>query len=271
MQPPCAKVYRSTEAYKYPGCYDIVERKLQNETDVSSRDITTIRSKFSSTIWNSNVNGANGNRIGSGEIIGIIIAVLAILFIGILVGILIFRKSKKRCTCFSTCNRETNKDNEEMESLTTPNGQPQRPEQSLSCCKKSDFQYACAAGKLLLGIVRENVTDTNMNDRLKDNEDETNAFLKAYNQVNESFVETDFTYKCINQLEKTGLVLIIGKQGCGKTLTAVHIMKNSSYEGWVKRKFTSWEDLLAFDLNDKTLVYIDNIFDGYLYRHQLKK
>lgn len=101
--------------------------------------------------------------------------------------------------------------------------------------------------------------------------DETNAFLKAYNQVNESFVETDFTYKCINQLEKTGLVVIIGKQGCGKTLTAVHIMKNSSYEGWVKQKFTSWEDLLAFDLNDKTLVYIDNIFDGYLYRHQLKK
>lgn len=101
--------------------------------------------------------------------------------------------------------------------------------------------------------------------------DETNAFLKAYNQVNESFVETNFTYKCINQLEKTGLVVIIGKQGCGKTLTAVHIMKNSSYEGWVKRKFTSWEDLLAFHLNDKTLVYIDNIFDGYLYRHQLKK
>lgn len=84
-------------------------------------------------------------------------------------------------------------------------------------------------------------------------------------------METDLTYKCKNQLEKTGLLVIIGKQGCGKTLTAVHIMKSSSYEGWVKRKFTSWEDLLAFDFNDKTLVYIDNIFDGYLYRHQLKK
>lgn len=275
VQPPCAKVYRSTEAYKYPGCYDIVERKLQNETDVSSRDITTIGSKFSSTIWSSNVIETNGNRIGSGEIFGIIIAVLAILFIGILVGILIFRKSKTRCTCFSTCNRKTNKDNEEMESLTAPNGQPQRPEQSFSLpmkgCEKCDFQYACAAGKLLLDIVRENVTDTNMNDRRKDNEDETNAFLEAYNQVNESFVETDLTYKCINQLEKNGLVVIIGKQGCGKTLTAVHIMKSSGYEGWVKRKFTSWEDLLAFDLNDKTLVYIDNIFDGYLYRHQLRK
>lgn len=101
--------------------------------------------------------------------------------------------------------------------------------------------------------------------------EETNAFLEAYNQVNDSFVETTFTRKCVNQLEQTGLIVIIGKQGCGKTLTAVHIMKSRSYEGWVKRKFTSWEDLLAFDLNEKTLVYIDNIFDGYLYRHELKK
>lgn len=101
--------------------------------------------------------------------------------------------------------------------------------------------------------------------------EETNAFLEAYNQVNESFVETTFTRKCVNQLEQTGLIVIIGKQGCGKTLTAVHIMKSSCYEGWVKRKFTSWEDLLAFNLNEKTLVYIDNIFDGYLYRQQLKK
>lgn len=101
--------------------------------------------------------------------------------------------------------------------------------------------------------------------------DETNAFLEAYNEVNERFVETDFIYKCMDQLEKTGLVVIIGKQGCGKTLTAVHIMKSRSYEGWVKRKFTSWEDLLAFNLSDKTLVYIDNILDGFLYRHQLRK
>lgn len=99
---------------------------------------------------------------------------------------------------------------------------------------------------------------------------ETNAFLEAYNEVNERFVETDLTNKCKTQLEQTGLVVIIGKQGCGKTLTAVHIMKSDGYKEWVKRKFTSWEDLLAFNLSDKTLVYIDNIFDGYLYRHQLK-
>lgn len=101
--------------------------------------------------------------------------------------------------------------------------------------------------------------------------DETNTFLEAYTQVNEYFVETNLTLTCINQLEQTGLVVISGKQGCGKTLTAVHIMKSSGYEGWVKRKFTSWEDLLGFDFKEKTIVYIDNIFDGYIYRYQLKQ
>uniref|UniRef100_A0A8W8JBX9 Novel STAND NTPase 3 domain-containing protein n=1 Tax=Magallana gigas TaxID=29159 RepID=A0A8W8JBX9_MAGGI len=277
VQPPCAKVYRSTEAYKYPGCYDIVERKLQRELNLSSIETTTIGTKFSSTTWNASVTETDENTTGSEEMIGIIMAVAILLIvIGILVLLFIFRKSKSRCACFSVCDRKTNdQDNDEMISLTTPNGQPQKPDHSSSLpmkgCEKCDFQYACAAGKLLLDMVRKNVTDTNMNARRQDNRDETNAFLEAYNKENESFVETNLTKKCKTQLEQTGLVVIIGKQGCGKTLTAVHIMKSRSYEGWVKRKFTSWEDLLAFNLNDKTLVYIDNIFDGYLYRHQLKK
>lgn len=278
VQPPCAKVYRSTEAYKYPGCYDIVERKLQRELNLSSVETTTIGTKFSSTTWNASVTETDENTTGSKEMIGIIMAGVAILLIviGILVLLFIFRKSKTRCACIYICNRKTNdQDNDEMISLTTPNGQPQKPDHSSSLpmkgCEKCDFQYACAAGKLLLDMVRKNVTDTNMNARRQDNRDETNAFLEAYNKENESFVETNLTKKCKTQLEQTGLVVIIGKQGCGKTLTAVHIMKSRSYEGWVKRKFTSWEDLLAFNLNDKTLVYIDNIFDGYLYRHQLKK
>lgn len=275
VEPPCAKVYRSTEAYKYPGCYDIVKRKLQGENKLSSRDITTIGSKVSSTIWNVNVTETDENTNRSEEMIGIIMAVVAILLIGILVLLLIFRKSKTKCACVSICNRKTNdQDNNEMMPLTTPNGQPQKSEHSYSLpmkgCEKCDFQCAYAAGKVLLGIVRGNETDTNMN-RRQNNRDETNGFLEAYNQENESFVETDWTKKCKTQLEQTGLVVIIGKQGCGKTLTAVHIMKSRSYEGWVKRKFTSWEDLLAFNLSDKSLVYIDNIFDGYLYRHELKK
>lgn len=279
VKPPCPTVYRSTEAYKYPGCYDIVEKNLQNEINVE--DITTIGSKIASTLKNANV--TNGNTVVRDTNIGMIIGIVAVIFIviGTLGGVLFYRKSKAKCTGFSMCNRgrdveENDDENEEMWAmLTTSNGKPQEPEYSYSVpmegCEKCDFQYACAAGKLLLDIVRENGTDTNMNDRRKDNEEETNAFLEAYRKVNEIFVETNLTYNCMNKLQQTGLVVIVGKQGCGKTLTAVHIMKSESYKGWMKRKFTSWEDLLAFDLKEKTIVYIDNIFDGYLYRHQLKK
>lgn len=48
-------------------------------------------------------------------------------------------------------------------------------------------------------------------------------------------------------------------------LIVVYIMKSKSYEGWVKWKLILWEDFFVFDFNDKILVYIDNIFDGYLY------
>lgn len=48
-------------------------------------------------------------------------------------------------------------------------------------------------------------------------------------------------------------------------LIVVYIMKSRCYEGWVKWKFILWEDFLVFNFNEKILVYIDNIFDGYLY------
>lgn len=54
-------------------------------------------------------------------------------------------------------------------------------------------------------------------------------------------------------------------------LIVVYIMKSRSYEGWVKWKFILWEDFLVFNFSDKILVYIDNIFDGYLYWYELKK
>lgn len=103
--------------------------------------------------------------------------------------------------------------------------------------------------------------------------DKTIAFLNAFDNGNKYFVETQMTSNCSRQLEQTGLVILIGKQGCGKTSTAVNIMNSYRhiYEGWVLRKFSSWNDLLAFDLQNKTLVYIDNIVDGYINSHELQK
>lgn len=42
-----------------PGCYDIVDRKLQREINLSSIDTTTIGSRFSSTAWNVSVTETN--------------------------------------------------------------------------------------------------------------------------------------------------------------------------------------------------------------------
>lgn len=76
---------------------------------------------------------------------------------------------------------------------------------------------------------------------------------------------------CAQKLQQTGVLVLSGIQGSGKTLTAIHIMNSKDYNGWTKLKFTSCEDLLAFDIREKTVIIIDNIFDGYLYSYPLQR
>lgn len=99
--------------------------------------------------------------------------------------------------------------------------------------------------------------------------DQTDAFLKIHDVFNKRFVETSWTKKCRNQLHKTGMVVLKGNQGCGKTLTSVNIMTDKYYEEWTKLKFTSWRDLLTFDLLQKTLVFIDDMLDGFSYAQDI--
>lgn len=96
-------------------------------------------------------------------------------------------------------------------------------------------------------------------------------FLIAYDKVNKIFVETQMIKNCKTALQRIGFVILIGKQGCGKTLTAVNVMKSSDYEGWIKRKCTSWSELLSFDPKDNTFIFIDNICDGFMYSHDIQK
>lgn len=93
-------------------------------------------------------------------------------------------------------------------------------------------------------------------------------FLQAYKDVLKCFVKTGLLKKCQTSLQKYGITILSGQQGSGKTLSAVYIMsKNKRYKQWTKLKFTSWVDLLTINLETKTLVYIDNLFDGYLYMY----
>lgn len=76
---------------------------------------------------------------------------------------------------------------------------------------------------------------------------------------------------CINQLDQIRVVVLIGKQGCGKTSIAKHIMSCSKYDGWCKYKISSWKDLVSFDLHGNSFVLIDDIFEGNIYCHEVQK
>lgn len=81
-------------------------------------------------------------------------------------------------------------------------------------------------------------------------------------------MKTGLLKKCQSSLQKYGITILSGQQGSGKTLSAVYIMsKNRHYKKWTKLKFSSWVDLLTLDLEANTLVYIDNLFDGYMYMY----
>lgn len=81
-------------------------------------------------------------------------------------------------------------------------------------------------------------------------------------------MKTGLLKKCQKSLQQNGITILSGQQGSGKTLSAVYIMsKNKRYKRWTKLKFTSWVDLLTIELESETLVYIDNLFDGYVYMY----
>lgn len=69
----------------------------------------------------------------------------------------------------------------------------------------------------------------------------TESFLKAHEHVKKTIVETKFTKQCLEILQTNKLAIIIGQQGCGKTLTAIHIMNNDYYRDWKKHKIVCYE------------------------------
>lgn len=100
---------------------------------------------------------------------------------------------------------------------------------------------------------------------------DSEALFEAYDKILNKYVKTQLTKTCAQKLKQTGVLVLSGVQGSGKTLTAIHIMNSRDYNGWTKLKFTSCDDLLAFDIKEKTVIIIDNIFDGYLYSYPLHR
>lgn len=101
--------------------------------------------------------------------------------------------------------------------------------------------------------------------------EKTSEFLEVYKRVNKHYAKTRFTEVCTAKLRQFGVIVLIGEQGSGKTSTAVYIMNNPSYLNWSKHKITSFSDLLMLKFEEKSLIYLDNAFDGFLYHQELYK
>lgn len=101
--------------------------------------------------------------------------------------------------------------------------------------------------------------------------EKTKGYLESYEEVNRCFVKTRFLQETKTKLKRNAIAVLIGHQGSGKTSIAVNIMNDPDYKNWKKLKITSCEELLALSKTENdTLIYIDNLFDGFLYHRKLQ-
>ncbi|XP_061196018.1 uncharacterized protein LOC133204306, partial [Saccostrea echinata] len=104
-----------------------------------------------------------------------------------------------------------------------------------------------------------------------ENEDHTKSYLKAFQHFEKYFVKTTVFEVCKERLQKEGVAVLVGPPGFGKTNIAIGIMKDDFYKDWTKRKIKSWAEFRFIDSEKNSLIYIDNIFDGFMYHHELEK
>lgn len=73
------------------------------------------------------------------------------------------------------------------------------------------------------------------------------------------FVETETYKKAKKIFDTNGIVIFTGPPGCGKTMAAVHLIGEKQHNSTF-RNIRSWEELSYIDEDEKSIVFIDNIF-----------
>lgn len=89
----------------------------------------------------------------------------------------------------------------------------------------------------------------------------------------EYFFETETCRRSEQALKKESIVILTGPTGCGKTITAIHLilkMMNGREKNWTFRKIRSWKEFSFMDNDENSLIFIDNIFHRYPIDHELK-
>lgn len=89
--------------------------------------------------------------------------------------------------------------------------------------------------------------------------EESKRYLKYYTKMDRYFVETGAFKKAKKIFETNGIVIFIGPPGCGKTMAAVHLIREKLHDSTF-RNIRSWEELSYIDEDKKSIVFIDNIF-----------
>lgn len=203
------------------------------------------------------------NDIGPGVIAAIVFgAVLVIAIIGI-ISLLIHKKRKTLEDCFRTAPSGEDENSLLLNDLSRVRGS----EEDGQCIRKN-YQQAIDAAEQLKQLAEIGI-DKDAN--LEKYQDQVVAFMKAYGQASDRFEETQLSNKCLELLNKNGIAILTGQQGCGKTLTAIHILKHYRNKNWEILKVSSHDDLLTLKVKKDTLVFIDNFIDGFLYQQKVQK
>lgn len=259
--PKCDEQYYSSDSYKYHDCYALVNKSTTKTTTPG--------------------NPENGNITK----IAVPIVTVAVIFGGIAIAVYVWRvrgcikkKGKKDETkteqqqelktlitqevCIKEKHNEYVTKTKEPEVFDTgfiQEGSNQRKEgsadkQSLLLIKDTDI--ATTTDKYAIAILNSE------EDLRLDNEEESKRYLKYYRTMDNYFVETDIYNQAEKIFEKHGILILKGPPGCGKTISAIHmIFKKMKYEAnWTFRKIHSWEELSYIYKDEKCLVFIDNIF-----------
>lgn len=87
-------------------------------------------------------------------------------------------------------------------------------------------------------------------------------FKTRYETMNKYFVETKSYLHAEETFFEKGIVIFSGPPGCGKTMAAGHLILKLLEKDmhWTFRKISKWKQLSYIEKDEKSLVFIDNVF-----------